>query len=293
MAKLYIATSGCQMNVYDSERMSESLVAQGYQLCMAAADADVVILNTCHIREKAAEKLYSELGRLRIMQQQHRKQGRELSIVVAGCVAQAEGALVRERAPFVDLVVGPQAISDLPVLLGRLRRRRDYSGAEAAVSRLAVDFSVEAKFDQPRKPDLAGRGSAFLTVQEGCDKFCHFCVVPYTRGPEYSRPASDILAEARLLIAAGAAEIVLLGQNVNSWCAAAPQGHKDWRLARLIRALAELPGLARIRYTTSHPVDMDADLIACHGEVPQLMPWLHLARAIWLGWCFACHESAL
>ncbi|MCS6779650.1 MAG: tRNA (N6-isopentenyl adenosine(37)-C2)-methylthiotransferase MiaB [Geminicoccaceae bacterium] len=265
--RLFIRTYGCQMNVYDSDRMAEALALHGWQRVDEAEQADLVVLNTCHIREKAAEKVYSELGRLKRLRARRAAQGGELLLAVAGCVAQAEGEAMLERAPFVDLVVGPQAYHRLPELLARRARERG--------ERIATDFPVESKFDH--LPERSGpRGaSAFLTVQEGCDKFCTFCVVPYTRGAEASRPVDAILAEARSLLAGGAKELVLLGQNVNAYHGEGPDG-RSWSLARLLLALAELPGLARLRYTTSHPKDMSADLIAAHGSIPQLLPYLHL-----------------
>ncbi|MGD9510934.1 MAG: tRNA (N6-isopentenyl adenosine(37)-C2)-methylthiotransferase MiaB [Geminicoccaceae bacterium] len=266
--KLFIKTYGCQMNVYDSDRMAHSLAAHGYRVVDAPEDADLVVLNTCHIREKAAEKVYSELGRLRRLREVRRAaDGRELLLAVAGCVAQAEGELLVERAPFVDLVVGPQAYHRLPELLARRAR------AEGAV--VDTEFPVESKFDLLAADRPAQGVSAFLTIQEGCDKFCTFCVVPYTRGAEQSRPAGDILREAEGLVATGARELVLLGQNVNAYHGEGPDG-RSWGLARLLWRLAELSGLERLRYTTSHPVDMDADLVRAHGELPQLMPFLHL-----------------
>ncbi len=265
--KLYIRTFGCQMNVYDSERMAALLAYHGYERTDRPEDADLVILNTCHIREKAAEKVYSEIGRLARLREVRRRHGGEMLLAVAGCVAQAEGELVAERAPAVDIVVGPQAYHRLPELLARRAR------AQGAV--IDTDFPPESKFDELPRDVTASGPSAFLTIQEGCDKFCTFCVVPYTRGAESSRPAAEVLAEARRLVATGAREIVLLGQNVNAWHGEGPDG-RSWNLARLIRALAEIEGLRRIRYTTSHPNDMDADLIRAHGEVDALMPWLHL-----------------
>jgi tRNA-2-methylthio-N6-dimethylallyladenosine synthase len=270
MAKrLFIKTYGCQMNVYDSTRMADLLACHGYRGTDRAEDADLVILNTCHIREKAAEKVYSELGRLRRMQEQRRGEGGEMLIGVAGCVAQAEGEVMLERAPFVDLVVGPQTYHRLPELLHRRAR------GEGSV--LDTDFPEESKFDLLPEQAAGANAevSAFLTVQEGCDKFCTFCVVPYTRGAEASRPAAAILAEAKRLVARGIVEITLLGQNVNAYHGDGPDGW-SWGLGRLIRALAGIEGLARIRYTTSHPRDMDDDLIRAHGEVPALMPFLHL-----------------
>ncbi|MFT3810205.1 MAG: tRNA (N6-isopentenyl adenosine(37)-C2)-methylthiotransferase MiaB [Micropepsaceae bacterium] len=261
--KVHIKTYGCQMNVYDSQRMADVLSPLGYAVSDEAEGSDLVILNTCHIREKAAEKVYSELGRLKKMKAE--KDG--MMIAVAGCVAQAEGAEITRRAPEVDIVVGPQAYHRLPQMIAEIHR-----GAGKA---LDTEFPVEDKFDQ--LPAASGQqGPArFLTVQEGCDKFCTFCVVPYTRGAEYSRKPEAILAEAKRMVSEGAREISLLGQNVNAYHGEHGSGH-DWTLGRLIRALAEIDGLARIRYTTSHPRDMDDDLIAAHGEVPQLMPFLHL-----------------
>ena len=267
--KLFIKTYGCQMNVYDSDRMTDVLAPLGYTATGSADGADMVILNTCHIREKASEKVFSELGRLRMMKERARDQeGREMAIAVAGCVAQAEGEEITRRAPWVDIVVGPQTYHRLPELVSRI----DPAARQRAVD---TEFPEEAKFDQ--LPDEhAPRGpAAFLSVQEGCDKFCAFCVVPYTRGAEYSRPAAGILEEARRLVASGTCELTLLGQNVNAYHGEAPDG-SSWSLARLIRELAEIDGLARIRYTTSHPLDMEDDLIAAHRDVPSLMPYLHL-----------------
>ena len=265
--KLFIKTYGCQMNVYDSDRMAAMLARHGYQRVDSPEGADLVLLNTCHIREKAAEKVYSELGRLRRLREQRRREGGDMLLAVAGCVAQAEGEAMAERAPFVDIVVGPQAYHRLPELLAR--RGRGRSGI------IDTSFPRESKFDELPREEGQSAVSAFLTVQEGCDKFCTFCVVPYTRGAEVSRPVADVLAEARDLVARGAREITLLGQNVNAYHGEGPQG-REWGLGRLIRELAEIPGLLRIRYTTSYPSDMDAELIAAHGEVPQLMPFLHL-----------------
>ena len=266
--KLFIKTYGCQMNVYDSDRMASLLTRHGYVGAECPEDADLVILNTCHIREKAAEKVYSELGRLRLLRDDKRQAGGDLTIGVAGCVAQAEGEAMLERAPFVDLVVGPQAYHRLPEMLHRRAR------SEGSV--LDTDFPVESKFDLlPGEVEAGQPVSAFLTVQEGCDKFCTFCVVPYTRGAEMSRPADDVILEAKRLVAAGAKEITLLGQNVNAYHGDGPDG-KSWSLARLCFALAEIDGLERLRYTTSHPRDMSDDLIEAHGKLPSLMPFLHL-----------------
>ena len=260
--KLFIKTYGCQMNVYDSERMAEAL-GDSYVETKTADDADMILLNTCHIREKAAEKVYSELGRLKPL----KALNPDLKIGVTGCVAQAEGAEIMRRQPAVDLVVGPQSYHRLPAMEARVR-----SGQTA----LDTDFPEEDKFEKMKGRGKAARApSAFLTVQEGCDKFCAFCVVPYTRGAEVSRPATRILTEARELVENGVREITLLGQNVNAYHGAGSEG-ADFTLARLIRELAKVDGLERIRYTTSHPNDMDDALIAAHGEVDKLMPYLHL-----------------
>ncbi len=264
--KLYVKTYGCQMNVYDSARMADVLAPLGYVGTDGPEDADMVILNTCHIREKAAEKVFSELGRLRLLKRRREAAGGRMVLAVAGCVAQAEGEEILRRAPFVDLVLGPQTYHRLPEMVARVAR--------AGGTVLDTEFPAEPKFDFLPEPRADG-ASAFLSVQEGCDKFCSFCVVPYTRGGEYSRPAAAVLAEARQLVAGGAVEITLLGQNVNGYHGAGPDG-RDWRLGRLIRELAGLDWLERLRYTTSHPGDMDDDLMAAHRDVPQLMPFLHL-----------------
>lgn len=272
MAKtLYVKTYGCQMNVYDSARMADVLAPLGYVTVADPKGADMVILNTCHIREKAAEKVYSELGRLRPLKQARAAAGARMTIAVAGCVAQAEGAEILRRAPQVDLVFGPQTYHRLPELIARTAREQ--GGV------LDIDFPVESKFDHLPEAAAPQGVSAFLSVQEGCDKFCSFCVVPYTRGAEHSRPAAEILAEAERLVAGGAREITLLGQNVNAYHGAAPQaarGGASWGLGRLIRRLADIEGLMRLRYTTSHPRDLDDQLIAAHADVPKLMPYLHL-----------------
>lgn len=261
--KLFIKTYGCQMNVYDSERMSEAMGGAGYVTTDSPDDADMILLNTCHIREKAAEKVYSELGRFKGL----KADKPDLKIGVAGCVAQAEGEEIMRRQPLVDLVVGPQSYHRLPEMEAKTQQ-----GEKA----LDTDFPEEDKFEKLKSRPKARRApSAFLTVQEGCDKFCAFCVVPYTRGAEVSRPAERVLAEARDLVERGVAEITLLGQNVNAYHGDAPQGG-DWGLARLIRELAEVDGLQRIRYTTSHPNDMEDDLIRAHGDCEKLMPYLHL-----------------
>ena len=276
--RVFIRTYGCQMNVYDSDRMADVLRPLGYVLSDKPEQADLVVLNTCHIREHASEKVYSELGRLRDEKQLRRAEGRDLTIAVAGCVAQAEGAEIVKRQPAVDIVVGPQAYHRLPELLAEAERKAAILKAGKRLPGAGVldtDFPAESKFDHLPAPQGVRAGSAFLSIQEGCDKFCTFCVVPYTRGAEYSRPAEAVLAEARQLVAAGAIELTLLGQNVNAYHGEAADG-STWTLARLIRAAAEIEGVARIRYTTSHPRDMDDDLIAVHGEVPHLMPYLHL-----------------
>ncbi len=265
--RVFIATYGCQMNVYDSARMVELLAPLGFDRAEAAEDADLVILNTCHIREKAAEKVFSELGKIRALKARRARRGAGMLIAVAGCVAQAEGAEIRRRAPFVDLVFGPQTYHRLPEMVAQALRA-DGAGI------VDTSFPEEAKFDHLPKSRPGQGAAAFLTVQEGCDKFCTFCVVPYTRGAEYSRPAAAILDEARQLVAGGAREVTLLGQNVNAYHGDGPDG--EWGLGELIRALAELPGLDRIRYTTSHPRDVDDGLLAAHRDVPQLMPFLHL-----------------
>ena len=260
--RLYIKTYGCQMNVYDSERMADVLRPLGYGVTDDPEGADLVVLNTCHIREKATEKVYSELGQIKLMKARKAQDGGRMTVAVAGCVAQAEGEEILRRAPAVDLVVGPQSYHQLPELIARAHR--------ASGERLAADFAPEDKFDAlPADRQVTGV-TAFLTVQEGCDKFCTFCVVPYTRGGEWSRPAGDVEAEARVLAAKGVREVTLLGQNVNAYDGC------EGGLAGLVRRLARIEGVDRIRYTTSHPRDMDEALIAAHGEVPQLMPYLHL-----------------
>ncbi len=255
--KLFVKTYGCQMNVYDGQRMAEAMAVHGWEEATEAAEADMVLLNTCHIREKAAEKVYSDIGRLRPL-----KAARpDLRIAVAGCVAQAEGAEILARSDLVDLVVGPQAYHRLPALVRE---------AEAGARPVDTDMPVESKFDHLPRPRPHRGPTAFLTVQEGCDKFCSFCVVPYTRGAEASRPLDRLVAEARALVEGGVREVTLLGQNVNGW-------HGDaGGLAALVRELARIEGLERIRYTTSHPNDMDEALVALHGEEPKLMPFLHL-----------------
>ena len=265
--KIFVKTFGCQMNVYDSERMTELLGAHGYAETEAMEAADVILLNTCHIREKAAEKVYSDLGRIRQVKAARASEGKDTIVAVAGCVAQAEGAEMVRRAPVVDLVVGPQSYHKLGELIGRVGEERRQI--------VETGFPEEDKFGRLPERARPKAVTAFLTVQEGCDKFCTFCVVPYTRGAEFSRPVADVEAEARRLADHGVREITLLGQNVNAYHGQGPDG-RPWSLAQLIGRLASIDGLERIRYTTSHPRDMSDDLIAAHGEQKKLMPYLHL-----------------
>ncbi len=266
---VFIKSYGCQMNVYDGQRMADLLAPEGYAEAAAPDDADLVILNTCHIRERASEKVYSELGKIRVAKGEAAAAGRRVQVVVAGCVAQAEGAAIQRRQPAVDLVVGPQSYHRLPALLREAEAGR----------RVETEFPVEDKFAALPRPDPArtrSRGvTAFLTVQEGCDKFCSFCVVPYTRGAEFSRPVDRILAEAQALAAAGVREITLIGQNVNAWHGLGPDG-REWTLGRLLERVAGVPGVTRLRYSTSHPLDMDDELIAAHRDLGPLAPFLHL-----------------
>ncbi len=268
--RVFVKTYGCQMNVYDSQRMGDALAADGYAPTDDIADADLVLINTCHIREKAAEKVYSELGRVRQIKADRALQGRETIVGIAGCVAQAEGDEIVRRAPVVDIVLGPQTYHRLPEMVARAR------GGGKVVE---TDYALEDKFAHLPAASRAvtrSRGvTAFLTVQEGCDKFCTFCVVPYTRGSEISRPVAQIVAEAEKLAEAGVRELTLLGQNVNAWHGEGPDGG-EWGLGRLLYRLADIPGIARLRFTTSHPRDMDDELIAAHRDLPALMPYLHL-----------------
>jgi len=266
--KVYVKTYGCQMNVYDSMRMTDVLEPLGYKPVDTPAGADLVILNTCHIREKAAEKVFSELGRLRLMQDERAREGARMLVAVAGCVAQAQGEEIMDRAPFVDIVFGPQTYHRLADMVATVER-------DGRARILDTDFPVEDKFDFLPEETRPQGVSAFLTIQEGCDRFCTFCVVPYTRGGEQSRPVAAVVDEATRLVASGVREITLLGQNVNAYHGDGPGG-REWRLGALVRRLAEIDGLERIRYTTSHPRDMDDELIAAHGDVPALMPFLHL-----------------
>ena len=268
--KVLVKTYGCQMNAYDSTRMADALVASGYDETQSLDEGDLVLLNTCHIREKAAEKVYSELGKLRDLKAERKAEGRVLNVGVAGCVAQAEGDEIFRRAKGVDLVVGPQSYHRLPDIVSRVAKGERVN---------ETDYGTEDKFDHlpaPSEAKVRQRGvTAFLTVQEGCDKFCTFCVVPYTRGNEVSRSVNQILTEAKGLIAAGVREITLLGQNVNAWHGQGPDGN-PWGLGRLLHHLAEIEGVKRLRYITSHPRDMADDLIEAHRDLPQLMPYLHL-----------------
>ncbi len=265
--RLHVITWGCQMNVYDSARMADVLAPIGYAPSPVPDGADMVILNTCHIRDRAAEKVFSELGRLRALKQKKEAAGGHMVLAVAGCVAQAEGEQILARAPFVDIVLGPQTYHRLPEMVAR--------AARAACAVIDTEFPPEAKFDFLPETSAPQGVTAFLAIQEGCDKFCSFCVVPYTRGAEQSRSASAVIAEARRLTLQGAREITLLGQNVNAWHGEGLDG-RTWNLARLLRALAEIREIGRLRYATSHPRDMDQELIAAHRELPNLMPFLHL-----------------
>jgi tRNA-2-methylthio-N6-dimethylallyladenosine synthase len=272
LKQVFIRTYGCQMNVYDSERMADALAPAGYAVAATAESADLVLINTCHIREKAAEKVYSELGRMRELKAAAAAEGRQMLIGVAGCVAQAEGEEIIRRAPAVDIVVGPQSYHRLPALLAEAREGRSVVETEFAVAEKFATLdrlaSPPTAIAVPRRPSPAPRVAAFLTVQEGCDKFCTFCVVPYTRGAEVSRPVAAIVAQ-------GVRELTLLGQNVNAWHGAG-SGGEDWGLGALLFRLAEIPGIDRLRYTTSHPRDMDDALIAAHRDLDILMPYLHL-----------------
>lgn len=269
MKKVHIKSFGCQMNVYDGQRMADILGEQGFEETATPEGADLILLNTCHIRDRAVQKVYTELGKLRDIKNAQKAEGQDTRIIVAGCVAQAEGAEIQRRQPAVDLVVGPQAYHRLPELLEQARARRIVD----------TDLPVDDKFGHlpaPRPQAIRQRGiSAFVTVQEGCDKFCAFCVVPYTRGAEFSRPVAQIMTEIERLAAAGVQDVTLIGQNVNAYHGEGPDG-RIWGLARLMYRVAEVPGIHRIRYTTSHPRDMEDELIAAHRDLPQVMPFLHL-----------------
>jgi len=263
--KLFIKTWGCQMNVYDSNRMADVLAPLGYKPVDGPEDADMIILNTCHIREKATDKVFSELGRMKAHMEEKKAKGGRTLMAVAGCVAQAEGDFIMQRAPYVDMVFGPQIYHELPQMVMKATGERVVN----------TDMPAESKFDHlPQENDNQGV-TAFLSVQEGCDKFCTFCVVPYTRGAEFSRSVNGIIEEAKKLVEAGAKEITLLGQNVNAYHGAGPDGG-TYGLGRLIEAVAAVDGVERIRYTTSHPLDMQQDLIDAHRDIPKLMPFMHL-----------------
>lgn len=267
--KLYIKSYGCQMNTYDTRRMEDILRPMGYTSVEAPDDADMVILNTCHIREKATDKVFSDLGRIREHKLVKEKNGQQMLIAVAGCVAQAEGDVILNRAKYVDMVFGPQTYHQLPEMVAKI------TGAYGSARVINTDFPVEEKFDHLPQENAVNGPTAFLSIQEGCDKFCTFCVVPYTRGSEYSRDVASVISEAKRLVDQGVRDITLLGQNVNAFHGTGPDG-QSWGLGRLVRALADIDGLYRIRYTTSHPCDVQDDLIAAHRDVPQLMPYLHL-----------------
>lgn len=270
--KLYIKTYGCQMNVYDTERMVDVMAPEGYEETDTPDDADLVVLNTCHIREKAAEKVYSDIGRIRKMKDAKKEKGDEMVLAVGGCVAQAEGSEIMRRAPVVDMVFGPQTYHNLPEMVNKsLELKAD--GEKSRI--LDTDLAVDEKFDQLSKSDVKKKATAFLTIQEGCDKFCTFCVVPYTRGSEYSRSIEDIMKDAKKLADAGVVEVTLLGQNVNAFHGVADDG-QEWGLPQLIRELAKIDGFERIRYTTSHPHDMTDELLKVHGDLEECMPYLHL-----------------
>jgi tRNA-2-methylthio-N6-dimethylallyladenosine synthase len=267
MQNVYIKTYGCQMNVYDSERMSELMQANGYKTVEDFDGADIIIINTCNIREKAAEKIYSELGRMRKYKEERQTRKIETVIAVAGCVAQAEGEEIKKRAPIVDIVIGPESYHHLPDMISDIKRKVNKS--------INLEFTPNEKFDLLPKNRIAKGTSAFVTIQEGCDKFCTFCVVPYTRGKEYSRPVSDVLAEVKNLTAQGVVEISLLGQNVDAYHGL-DSNQNETKLAQLIQEVAKMPEIKRIRYTTSHPNNFTDDLIEIHGNEPKLMPYLHL-----------------
>ena len=266
MQNVYIKTYGCQMNVYDSERMAELMQANGYKTVEEFDGADIIILNTCNIREKAAEKIYSELGRMRKYKDERKARKIETIIAVAGCVAQAEGDEMKKRAPIVDIVIGPESYHHLPDMISDIKRK---------TNKVQLDFTPEEKFDSLPKNRTAKGSSAFVTIQEGCDKFCTFCVVPYTRGKEYSRPVEDVLVEVKNLTAQGVVEINLLGQNVDAYHGVDSNG-TETKLSQLIKSVAKMPEVKRIRYTTSHPNNFTDDLIEIHGSEPKLMPYLHL-----------------
>lgn len=270
--KFYIKTYGCQMNVYDTERMIDVMAPEGYEETDSPEGADLVVLNTCHIREKAAEKVYSDIGRIKKMKQAKNDVGEDMILAVGGCVAQAEGAEIMKRAPVVDMVFGPQTYHNLPDMVHQSKALKS-RGEKSRI--LDTDLAVDEKFDQLSKKAVKRKPTAFLTIQEGCDKFCTFCVVPYTRGSEFSRSIDDIMTDARKLAAAGVVEVTLLGQNVNAFHGVSSDD-EEWGLAQLIRKLSKIDGFERIRYTTSHPHDMTDELLEVHRDVEECMPYLHL-----------------
>ena len=270
--KLYIKTYGCQMNVYDTERMIDVMAPEGYEEIDTPDSADLVILNTCHIREKAADKVYSDIGRIRKIKDKKKTLGDDMVLAVGGCVAQAEGAEIMKRAPVVDMVFGPQTYHNLPKMVDKSLALKT-AGEKSRI--LDTDLAVDEKFEQLSKKDVKKKATAFLTIQEGCDKFCTFCVVPYTRGSEFSRPINDVLKDAEKLAKAGVVEVTLLGQNVNAFHGKSSTG-EEWGLPQLIRAVAKISGIERIRYTTSHPHDMTDELLKVHGDLDECMPYLHL-----------------
>ena len=270
--KLYIKTYGCQMNVYDTERMVDVMAPEGYEEVDTPEDADLVVLNTCHIREKAAEKVYSDIGRIRKMKDEKKKFGEEMVLAVGGCVAQAEGAEIMKRAPIVDMVFGPQTYHNLPKMVEQSFSHKE-KGEKSRI--LDTGLAVDEKFEQLSKKDVKRKPTAFLTIQEGCDKFCTYCVVPYTRGSEFSRTIEDVMKDALKLAEAGVVEVTLLGQNVNAYHGVSADG-VEWGLPELITELAKIDGFERIRYTTSHPHDMTDALVQVHGDIKECMPYLHL-----------------
>ena len=274
MKYVYVKSQGCDSNLYDSNRMKDLLEHHGYALTDVYTQADLIVINTCNIREKAADKVYSELGRYNIYKKKQRSEGKDVVIVVAGCVGQAEGALMRERAPHVDLVLGSQVYHKLPEMLERLKRDKAAEGEEEY--RVNTHFPVEPKFDFLPEIKARQKGSACLAIQEGCDKFCTFCCVPYTRGPEYSRPVADLVKEARILVDQGVKELLLQGQNVSDYRGVAPSGRGSYSLAHLCLELANIQGLQRLRYSSSHPRDMTEDLARVHRDCSKVMPSLHL-----------------
>ncbi|MBT4879631.1 MAG: tRNA (N6-isopentenyl adenosine(37)-C2)-methylthiotransferase MiaB [Alphaproteobacteria bacterium] len=274
---VFIKTYGCQMNVYDSQKMSDVLAPHGYVKTNVQEEADLIILNTCHIREKASEKVFSELGRLKILKAKRANMGDKVVLAVAGCTAQAEGKEITARAPYVDMVFGPQTYHELPKMLEELKRKQISQSDNSPTHIVNTNFPVEPKFDELPDSKNSEGPSGFVSIQEGCDKFCTFCVVPYTRGAEYSRPVEDIVHDIRHLVSIGVQEITLLGQNVNAYHGQAPHGKVEWGLGRLAMAIAEsVPNLKRLRYTTSHPRDVDDALIEAHRDIDVLMPFIHL-----------------